>query len=153
MTDLSAIRTRSELAAAAVVDDPSAAARDKLTLEQVCSRWHSSAQDVPELLDMIHRLQRELIQMDLWNLDKQRDLDAAREAWHKAERDVDAIARSSAMIFATWLKTDEAMMVLVNHQRAGIMGCGCGWAELGRSHPKHVLEKLAEVFERGIADG
>jgi hypothetical protein len=29
--------------------------------------------------------------------------------------------------------------ILVYHYRKDIGGCGCGWAELGRSHPKHVV--------------
>lgn len=36
----------------------------------------------------------------------------------------------------------EAELVLINHQRTSIRGCGCGWAELGKSHPAHVLAEL-----------
>lgn len=60
----------------------------------------------------------------------------------------DARDRSGRVV--EFLKTDEATMILVNHQRAGIMGCGCGWADLGRSHPRHVLEKLIEAFEATV---
>jgi hypothetical protein len=37
--------------------------------------------------------------------------------------------------------------VLVYHYRASIKGCGCGWAELGRSWAEHV----AEVYEQSVA--
>lgn len=36
--------------------------------------------------------------------------------------------------------------VLVYHYRAGIEGCGCGWAELGRSWPAHI----ADVYEASV---
>lgn len=36
--------------------------------------------------------------------------------------------------------------VLVYHYRRGIEGCGCGWAELGRSWPEHV----ATVYEESV---
>jgi hypothetical protein len=36
--------------------------------------------------------------------------------------------------------------VLVYHYRDGIKGCGCGWAELGRSWPEHV----ATVYEESL---
>lgn len=36
--------------------------------------------------------------------------------------------------------------VLVYHYRKDINSCGCGWAELGRSHPEHV----AEVYEESV---
>lgn len=36
--------------------------------------------------------------------------------------------------------------VLVYHYRADIKGCGCGWAELGRSWPEHV----ATVYEESL---
>lgn len=48
-----------------------------------------------------------------------------------------------------WLQSDEAVMVLVNHQRKDITGCICGWAELGEMYPRHVLEKLVELLEDG----
>lgn len=43
---------------------------------------------------------------------------------------------------------DRAVLVevLVYHYRKGITGCGCGWAELGRSHPEHV----ANIYEESI---
>lgn len=37
--------------------------------------------------------------------------------------------------------------VLVYHWRSDIKGCGCGWAELGRSWPEHV----ATVYEASVA--
>lgn len=36
--------------------------------------------------------------------------------------------------------------VLVYHYRTDTSGCGCGWAELGRSHPEHV----ADVYEMAV---
>ena len=39
--------------------------------------------------------------------------------------------------------------VLVHHWRDGIKGCGCGWDELGKSHPEHV----ADVYEQMLAAG
>lgn len=37
--------------------------------------------------------------------------------------------------------------VLIYHYRDGLKGCGCGWAELGRSWPEHV----ATVYEESVA--
>lgn len=37
--------------------------------------------------------------------------------------------------------------ILVYHYRNGITGCGCGWAELGKSWPAHI----ADVFEASVA--
>lgn len=34
--------------------------------------------------------------------------------------------------------------VLANHWATRTSGCGCGWAELGRSHPEHV----ADIYNR-----
>lgn len=42
---------------------------------------------------------------------------------------------------------DVLVDVLVYHYRKDISGCGCGWAELGRMHPKHV----ADVYEASMA--
>ncbi len=36
--------------------------------------------------------------------------------------------------------------ILVYHWRTNNSGCGCGWAELARSHPEHVVE----VYEMSI---
>ena len=36
--------------------------------------------------------------------------------------------------------------VLVYHYRKDHASCGCGWAELGRSHPEHV----ATVYEESV---
>lgn len=36
--------------------------------------------------------------------------------------------------------------VLVYHYRDDIRGCGCGWAELGASHPEHV----ADMYEQSL---
>lgn len=37
--------------------------------------------------------------------------------------------------------------VLVYHYRRDGASCGCGWSELGRSHPEHV----ADVYEQSMA--
>ena len=37
--------------------------------------------------------------------------------------------------------------VLVYHWRTNTSGCGCGWSELGHSHPEHV----ADVYEASVA--
>lgn len=37
--------------------------------------------------------------------------------------------------------------VLVYHWRTNTAGCGCGWGELGQSHPEHV----ADVYEASVA--
>ena len=44
---------------------------------------------------------------------------------------------------------DRAVLVevLVYHWRTETSGCGCGWAELGRSHAEHV----ATVYEDALA--
>lgn len=36
--------------------------------------------------------------------------------------------------------------VLIYHYRDDIKGCGCGWAELGKSWPEHVIT----VFEDSL---
>lgn len=38
-----------------------------------------------------------------------------------------------------------AERILVEHQRRDIRGWLCGWAELGKSHPGHQVEKLREA--------
>lgn len=37
--------------------------------------------------------------------------------------------------------------VLVYHYRKDNASCGCGWVELGKSHPEHV----ANVYEQSMA--
>lgn len=37
--------------------------------------------------------------------------------------------------------------VLVYHWRTNTSGCGCGWAELGRSHPEHVVDVYVQSME------
>lgn len=34
--------------------------------------------------------------------------------------------------------------VLIEHGRDGIEGCRCGWAELGKSHAKHVAQAMSD---------
>jgi hypothetical protein len=41
---------------------------------------------------------------------------------------------------------DVLVSVLVYHYRRNDSSCGCGWAELGRSHPEHV----ANVYEASV---
>ena len=41
---------------------------------------------------------------------------------------------------------DTLVTVLVYHYRKDSESCGCGWAELGRSHPEHV----ADVYEQSV---
>ena len=47
------------------------------------------------------------------------------------------------------LPYDRAVLVdcLVYHWRTQTSGCGCGWAELGKSHAEHV----ATVYEESVA--
>jgi hypothetical protein len=33
--------------------------------------------------------------------------------------------------------------ILIYHWRTNTSGCGCGWGELGKSHPDHI----ADVYE------
>lgn len=40
------------------------------------------------------------------------------------------------------LDPDRAVDVLVAHQRRDIGGCLCGWSDLGKSHPEHVIAML-----------
>lgn len=51
---------------------------------------------------------------------------------------------------------DRAVLVevLVFHYRRGIEGCGCGWAELGRSFPEHVADvyEQSATFTVGVPD-
>lgn len=63
--------------------------------------------------------------------------------------DYDGSMDAVRSVFVDWLKTDEVVMMLVNHQRKDIRSCICGWDELGQMHPKHILEKLIELFKRG----
>lgn len=43
---------------------------------------------------------------------------------------------------------DRAVLVdvLVHHWPTSTSGCGCGWRELGASHPEHV----ADVYEQSV---
>lgn len=38
-----------------------------------------------------------------------------------------------------------AEALLVAHQRFDIRGCLCGWAELGKSHPRHQVSVLRDA--------
>jgi len=38
-----------------------------------------------------------------------------------------------------------AEAILVAHQRRDFGSCLCGWAELGKSHPRHQVEMLREA--------
>jgi hypothetical protein len=38
-----------------------------------------------------------------------------------------------------------AELILVKHQRRNISSCLCGWAELGKSHPRHQVAMLCEA--------
>lgn len=48
------------------------------------------------------------------------------------------------------IKYDRNVLVeiLVYHWQTNTSGCGCGWAELGKSHPEHV----ADVYEEMAKD-
>lgn len=35
---------------------------------------------------------------------------------------------------------------LITHYRRDITSCACGWAELGRSHPDHVINVVQELL-------
>lgn len=48
--------------------------------------------------------------------------------------------------YATAYDRAVLMDVLVYHYRDDIKGCGCGWAELGKSWPEHV----ATVYEESV---
>ncbi len=37
---------------------------------------------------------------------------------------------------------DAVAMLLIEHARYDIVGCHCGWAELGKSHAQHVAQVL-----------
>ena len=39
--------------------------------------------------------------------------------------------------------------ILIYHWRREDSGCGCGWAELGKSWPEH----LANVYEMSVKEG
>ena len=41
---------------------------------------------------------------------------------------------------------DVLLTVLIYHYRKDIGGCGCGYRELGASHPEHV----ADVYEESV---
>lgn len=56
------------------------------------------------------------------------------------------IVGASRHAVMAWLQSDEVILVLIAHQRAGIKGCTCGWAEPGRLHSRHVAGKLAELL-------
>lgn len=40
------------------------------------------------------------------------------------------------------------VQILIYHYRKENSSCGCGWSELGRSHPEHVVD----VYETSIRD-
>lgn len=43
---------------------------------------------------------------------------------------------------------DLLVQTLVYHQATNTSGCHCGWAELGRSHPEHVVG----VYEMALTE-
>jgi hypothetical protein len=45
---------------------------------------------------------------------------------------------------------DKLIQVLIYHYRANIGSCGCGWAELGKSHPEHVANVYEEYLRSGL---
>jgi hypothetical protein len=46
------------------------------------------------------------------------------------------------------IQYDRALLVeiLVYHYRTNNAGCGCGWHELGKSHPEHI----ANIYEASV---
>lgn len=53
--------------------------------------------------------------------------------------------------------TDEERTILVDvlvyHYRKNSASCGCGWAELGRSHPEHVVDVFEQALEYYRGEG
>jgi hypothetical protein len=45
---------------------------------------------------------------------------------------------------------DLLVSVLVYHYRKDPGSCGCGWSELGRSHPEHVVSVYEEALAAGL---
>lgn len=43
-----------------------------------------------------------------------------------------------------WYDREVLKTILVYHYRKDMTSCGCGWAELGRSWPEHILTVLEE---------
>lgn len=43
----------------------------------------------------------------------------------------------------------DASTIITQHHRDNIRGCGCGWAEIGRSHSDHVAQ---ELINAGLID-
>jgi hypothetical protein len=56
----------------------------------------------------------------------------------------EAAADAAVAVVMYWLRSYDAEAVLVAHQPMSNNACLCGWAELGRSHPRHMLGALAE---------
>ena len=50
---------------------------------------------------------------------------------------------------ADWLRSDEVHNLMLAHLRYRIQDCACGWADLGKSHVRHVADMLAEEVSRG----
>lgn len=79
------------------------------------------------------------------------------EAWKRAQKREDVVKREvqgSEPVQRKEVGVSDAVpydrevlvTVLVYHYRNDNSSCGCGWAELGRSHPEHV----ANVYEQSI---
>lgn len=53
------------------------------------------------------------------------------------------------MIALTDEQRAHLIQVLIYHQPTNTSGCICGWAELGKSHPEHVVHvfELEETLE------
>ncbi len=47
---------------------------------------------------------------------------------------------------ADWLRSDAALLVLINHQKRSIEGCTCGWSDLGMLHARHVADELIKLI-------
>lgn len=50
------------------------------------------------------------------------------------------------------MKFDRDLMIeiLTYHYRKDISSCGCGWSELGKSHPEHVVNIYEDVMRCNV---
>jgi hypothetical protein len=54
---------------------------------------------------------------------------------------------SSGAVVLTAKEREVLITVITYHYRDNIERCGCGWSDLGRSHPEHVVQVFEESIE------
>lgn len=88
--------------------------------------------------------------VELWKRDRGDLTGTEIAALSRARRILERVGTIAGVDPPVLLDREVLFDVLVYHYRTDSSGCGCGWAELGRSHPAHVIDVyVAEMNARG----